>query len=103
MRRIQQHGSFRHEVQRLKHEVTLLKKQANGLRDRVDRIAPGTREKQCAVVSASRCTGCGMCEQVCPVGAVRVTHIAHVNTERCTGCGVCVRNCPQEAIRLRKA
>ena len=38
--------------------------------------------------------------QLCPVGAIRVTYVAHVDAERCTGCGICMKNCPQDAIRL---
>ncbi|MFO8006257.1 MAG: 4Fe-4S binding protein [Candidatus Brocadiia bacterium] len=45
--------------------------------------------------------GCGLCEQLCPVGAVRVTYVAKTDPQKCTGCGICVRECPRGAIRLR--
>lgn len=102
MGRMPRHVGFRHRTQQLKRKVTVLKEQAKKLRDRVDKIAALSREKQCAVVDRSMCNGCGMCEQVCPADAVKVTYVAHVNSERCTGCGICVKNCSQNAIRLRR-
>jgi len=54
-----------------------------------------------AVVQRSKCTGCGLCRELCPHGAIRVTYIANVAPERCVGCGVCVENCPVRALSLR--
>ena len=101
MSHIQEHGIFEQELHRLKRRVAVLAKEAKGLRDRIDRIPTGSREKQGAVVDPMMCTGCGVCERVCLAGAITVTHVAHVDSERCTGCGVCAANCPQNAILLR--
>jgi len=85
----------------LKRDVNVLEKELKQLRDRVNGTNVISPAKLYAVVDASTCTACGLCEQVCPVGAIRITYIARVNTERCTGCGVCVENCPLKAIKLR--
>jgi heterodisulfide reductase subunit A len=50
------------------------------------------------------CIGCGVCENVCPQGAVHVVDdgIAHavVESESCRGCGICVAECPSGAMTL---
>ncbi|HIJ54405.1 MAG TPA: 4Fe-4S binding protein [Planctomycetes bacterium] len=53
-----------------------------------------------AVVLAEKCTGCGICADVCPAGAIEVNEQAIVNAEACTGCAACVSECPNEAIIL---
>jgi ferredoxin len=56
-----------------------------------------------AVVDRSLCTGCGLCEEMCPAHAIRVTYVANVNEQRCTGCGLCVQSCSVGAIHLAGA
>jgi len=49
------------------------------------------------------CTGCGICEDRCQVGAVTVVDgIAVVDRGRCLGCGICATGCPNEAIHLHR-
>ncbi len=49
------------------------------------------------------CTGCGICEQRCPTGAVRIKEEkASTRQERCIGCGLCVSTCPEQARTLIK-
>lgn len=58
-----------------------------------------------AAADPGRCTGCGVCEVRCQVGAVRVTQNAGkavVDPDRCIGCGVCVAACPSGALDLKK-
>jgi len=58
-----------------------------------------------AVVDTDACSGCGVCEQRCQVGAIRVSankEPAVVDLDRCLGCGVCVAACPKTAVALQK-
>jgi len=89
-------------LEQLKRDVSVLEKELRQLRDRINRTSVSNPAKLHAGVDASKCTACGLCEQVCPVGAIRITYIARVNTERCTGCAVCVKRCPQGAISLHE-
>ena len=52
-------------------------------------------------VNEEECTGCGKCEEVCPMDAIVVNEVSHIIKDRCIGCGVCVSKCPSDAIHLR--
>jgi ferredoxin len=50
-------------------------------------------------VDGEKCAGCGVCEDVCPVEAVRVSDgVAHIDQDRCNECEACLEACPNEAI-----
>lgn len=56
-----------------------------------------------AVVENAECTGCGICEEACPMEAIQLSDdIAVVDKDKCIGCGVCSYQCPTSAIRLNK-
>lgn len=49
----------------------------------------------------SKCTGCGLCSEQCPFGAVTiVSGKARIDSTQCTGCGLCVSVCPPNALRF---
>jgi len=50
-----------------------------------------------------KCTGCGMCVQVCPheVYQIKNRKAVIVDRDACMECGACSRNCHFEAISLR--
>ena len=50
-------------------------------------------------VDDEKCAGCGVCEDVCSVEAVRVSDgVARIDQDRCNECEACVEACPNEAI-----
>jgi heterodisulfide reductase subunit A len=59
---------------------------------------------QVAASDPEVCIACGVCETVCPQGAVTVTNGADahsvVDPNICRGCGICNAECPTGAIQL---
>ena len=51
------------------------------------------------MVDVEKCTGCGTCEEGCPVEAIKVeSDKAVVDAETCIDCGACIDACSVEAI-----
>ncbi len=50
-----------------------------------------------------KCTGCGMCLEVCPHEVFRMNtrHVEIQNRDACMECGACSRNCPFDAITVQ--
>jgi predicted Fe-Mo cluster-binding NifX family protein/ferredoxin len=86
------------ELAALKQQAELLEQQKRQLNNRITQLESG--RKAVAVVDSEKCTGCGICADVCPAGAIEVNELAVVNAEACTGCVACVLECPNEAIIL---
>ncbi|MBN1395132.1 MAG: 4Fe-4S binding protein [Pirellulales bacterium] len=91
------------EIDSLKAQAKSLEEQLAALNRRMGQIAQDESGlRLVAVVDAASCTGCGLCAQVCPAGAIAVNAVANVNVGLCTACGQCVAVCPQEAISIKK-
>ncbi|GAW91017.1 4Fe-4S dicluster domain-containing protein [Calderihabitans maritimus] len=49
------------------------------------------------------CIHCGLCIDVCPLGALkrdRTTDAVVVDSDLCSGCGACVKVCPYGVLRI---
>ena len=51
----------------------------------------------------SKCTGCGMCLDVCPHSVLKINgkNIQIAERDACMECGACSRNCPAGAISVQ--
>ncbi len=57
-----------------------------------------------AYIIPEKCNLCGVCLDVCPVGAVEKSPDGiSINPVSCIGCGICVPRCPEEAIELNNS
>jgi len=84
-------------------ELEALKKQAEDLQQQKKQIEKRisdreTGNKVAAFIQVDKCTGCGICVDVCPVKAIRVDGHAVVNRDLCVACAACVSACPNRAI-----
>ena len=55
-------------------------------------------------VDEDECTGCGACEEICPMDAIEIDEekaLAFINLDRCIGCGLCVTVCEFDAMSLK--
>jgi len=86
------------ELAALKQQAEILEQQKQQLNQRITQLESG--RKAVAVIDSEKCTGCGICEDVCPANAIKVNGQALVQPELCTGCGLCVGECPNNAIIL---
>lgn len=56
----------------------------------------------CAVIDSERCSGCRVCNAVCPYKAISFdpqTGKSMIAAILCHGCGTCAASCPSQAIR----
>lgn len=60
-----------------------------------------------AVVNENICSGCGLCESICPFSAIQLQtrsrdgkQVSHVSEAVCKGCGTCGAACPSGAITM---
>ena len=54
-----------------------------------------------ATINAEQCSGCRICNTMCPYNAILFhedTHVSEVNPALCQGCGTCIAACPAGAI-----
>ena len=69
-------------------------------------VLESASNKNVSIIAADRysvkdvCTGCGICEKLCPVGNIIVKDHPEWGSI-CEGCLSCVHNCPQSAIWVK--
>jgi len=66
-------------------------------------ISKGTVETEAAIAAIDEelCSGCKICNLLCPFNAITFDEerkVSQVNEALCKGCGVCVAACPSGAI-----
>ena len=54
-------------------------------------------------LAKEKCTGCGICLEVCPHGVFGMNggHVEIREQDACMECGACARNCPFSALSVR--
>ncbi len=58
-------------------------------------------DKPVLLFTKKLCTGCGICQAVCPSGVHTLTETDHlIDREKCVCCGQCVKNCPAGALEI---
>ena len=73
---------------------------ANPIIEQLTDIALGLHASALEVL-ADRCTGCGHCRNICPVGAITIDNSCRIDYSQCIKCYCCFEVCPYDAI-LRK-
>jgi ferredoxin len=53
-----------------------------------------------AKVDKKKCTGCGICVDICPVQAIKIEKEKAVINDDCVECGACVNECPNGALSI---
>ncbi len=54
------------------------------------------------IVCKEKCTGCGICADQCPFGAIEIIEGVAVVSEECTLCGACVEACEFDALSMEE-
>ncbi len=70
------------------------------IRDLVRLRRSGQPMPQVPTVDPERCTHCGACVRLCPVGAIAPGDELHTDASICIRCCACVKGCPMEARRF---
>ncbi|MEM2214054.1 MAG: 4Fe-4S binding protein [Candidatus Nezhaarchaeales archaeon] len=54
------------------------------------------------VIDRGKCTNCGTCVSVCPVGVYEMKEgkVEIVNKDACLACRACEAQCPNQAIQI---
>lgn len=53
------------------------------------------------IAVSNECTQCGICAELCPVGAIDSENSNLIDKEKCITCCACIKNCPQNARTMK--
>lgn len=88
------------ELGMLKSQAEIISQEIDRMRKRIRELEEGKVIEKKIAVKSEKCVGCGICEEVCPRGAIKVSEIAIIDEAKCNLCGLCVRECPNQAIEI---
>ena len=89
------------ELQSLRARARALEARLSSMERRLRQMETGPAPLfRKATVNPGKCVGCGLCQAICPSGAMVVERTARVLADRCIGCGRCVEVCPEGAIAM---
>jgi len=74
---------------------------ANPIIERLTDIALGLHASALEV-EAAKCTACGHCRNICPVGAIAIDKHCRINYSECIKCYCCFEVCPYDAIQRKQ-
>ena len=89
------------ELHALRRRVQVLRQRVERIKQKIGEQRPIESQKASAIVDEEECTGCGLCYEVCPTGAISINSIAQIDNSKCIACLACVNQCPQGAIAVR--
>ena len=53
------------------------------------------------IAVSDECVQCGICAEVCPVGAIDPENSSKIDTEKCITCCACIKNCPNQGRTIK--
>ncbi|MBN2545662.1 MAG: EFR1 family ferrodoxin [Spirochaetes bacterium] len=53
-----------------------------------------------AFYADEKCTGCGICQKLCPVYNIEMVNSRPVWSDKCEGCFACLHWCPEKAVQI---
>ncbi|MEJ2649543.1 MAG: 4Fe-4S binding protein, partial [Sedimentisphaerales bacterium] len=84
------------QLDQLKQQTQILQQQKKDIDKRISESK--SIRKAAAFVQTDKCTGCGICANVCTSNAINIDKYAVINPKLCIACAVCVSECPNGAI-----
>jgi ferredoxin len=89
------------ELDFLRQRAGMLRRRLEEIKRRIEGQEVVGPQRVTAIVDQAECTGCALCYEVCPAGAISVDGSAQIDSAKCTACLACVKQCPQGAIAVK--